>query len=82
VKILPVTLFKKLVLAFRQPPVKLFRQPPVILKIVPKAGLENMYCTQEKLTNEREGKPEQKFDAAFRTIFRISKCFQRRHSKT
>jgi hypothetical protein len=31
----------------------------------------------KKLTNERKGKPEQKFDAAFGTIFRISKSFQR-----
>jgi hypothetical protein len=30
-----------------------------------------------KSTNEREGKPEQKFDAAFETNFRIVKCFQR-----
>ncbi len=26
---------------------------------------------------ESEGKPEQKFDAAFGTIFRISKCLQK-----
>ncbi len=28
------------------------------------------------MTNERKGKPEQKFDAAFGTIFRISKTFK------
>jgi hypothetical protein len=33
-----------------------------MLKIVPKAGYE---CTQEKIINERKGKPEQKFDAAY-----------------
>jgi hypothetical protein len=31
----------------------------------------------KKLTNESKGKPEQKFDAAFGTTFRISKRFQR-----
>jgi hypothetical protein len=46
----------------------------MILKIVPKPGYE---CTLEKFTNESKGKPEQKFDAAFGTTFRISKCFQR-----
>jgi hypothetical protein len=45
----------------------LFRKQLNILKIVPKAGYE---CTLEKTTNESEGKPEQKFDTAFRTIFR------------
>jgi hypothetical protein len=39
----------------------------VILKIVPKAG----YYTG-KSTNESKGKPEQKFDAAFGTNFRIT----------
>jgi hypothetical protein len=33
------------------------------------------------LTNESEGKPEQKFDAAYGTILRISKCFQRSKQK-
>jgi len=52
----------------------LFRSPPVILKIVLKAGYE---CTLEKITNESKGKSEQKFNAAYGTICRISKCFQR-----
>ncbi len=34
-----------------------------------------------KLTNENEGKPKQEFDAAFETIFRISKFFQRSKQK-
>ncbi len=46
----------------------------MILKIFPKAGHE---CTLEKVNNDDEGKPEQKFDAAFRIVFRINKCFQR-----
>jgi hypothetical protein len=50
----------------------------VTLKIVQKAGYE---CTPEKLTNESKRKPEQKFDAAFGTTFRISKCFQRSKQK-
>jgi hypothetical protein len=52
----------------------------VILTIVPKDGYE---WTLEKLksTNETEGNPEQKFDAAFGTIFRISKHFQRSKQK-
>jgi hypothetical protein len=50
----------------------------VILKIVPKACLE---CSLEKSTSEREGKPVQKFDAAFRTILRISQYFQRSKQK-
>ncbi len=32
-------------------------------------------------TNESKGQPEQKFDAAFETIFRISKYFQRSKQK-
>ncbi len=41
----------------------------MILKI----DLETSYeCTLEKIDNEREGKPEQKFDAAFGAIFRIN----------
>ncbi len=31
-----------------------------------------MYGTQEKSTNKSKGKPEQKLDAAYGTIFRIS----------
>ncbi len=34
-----------------------------------------------KSTDEREGKPKQKFDATFRTILRISKFSQRRKTK-
>jgi hypothetical protein len=33
------------------------------------------------LSEESKGKPEQKFDAAFGTTFRISKCFQRSKQK-
>jgi len=64
--ILQVTLFRKLV--------PTFRQPPVILKIDPKAGTNEQW---RKSTNERQGKPEQKFDVAFGTVFRISIFFQR-----
>jgi hypothetical protein len=35
----------------------------------------------KKSTKESEGKPEQNFDAAFGTIFRINKCFQRSKEK-
>jgi hypothetical protein len=35
----------------------------------------------KKLTSENKGKPEQKFDAAFGTIFGIFKCFQRSKQK-
>jgi hypothetical protein len=35
----------------------------------------------KKSTNESEGKPGQKFDAAFRTIFRIEKYIQRSKQK-
>jgi hypothetical protein len=38
-------------------------------------------CTGKKSTNESKGKLEQKFDAAYGTIFRISKCFQRSNEK-
>jgi hypothetical protein len=37
--------------------------------------------TRKKLTNENKGKPEQKFDAAFRTILKIRKCLQRSKQK-
>ncbi len=37
----------------------------------------------KKLTNESKGKPEQKFDAAFGTTFRISNClFSKKQAKT
>jgi hypothetical protein len=35
----------------------------------------------KKSTNESKEKPKQKFDAAYGTILRISKCFQRRNQK-
>ncbi len=38
-------------------------------------------CTLKKIDKWGEGKPEQKFDAAFRTISRISKRFQRSNNK-
>jgi hypothetical protein len=44
-------------------PKKLFREPAITVH-------------KRKSTNENEGKPEQKFDAAFGTNFRINKCFQ------
>jgi hypothetical protein len=40
-----------------------------------KAGIESTMYTGENRTNEREGKPELKFDAVFGTILRISKYF-------
>jgi hypothetical protein len=47
----------------------------VILKIVLKASQE--YCIHwRKSTNEREGKPEQKFNAAFGTILTIKSVFK------
>jgi hypothetical protein len=39
-------------------------------KILPKAGHLNVYWRNS--TNESEGKPEQIFDAAYGTVFRIS----------
>jgi hypothetical protein len=37
----------------------------------------------KKSINKSEGKPEQKFDVAFETIFRISECmFSKKHAKT
>jgi hypothetical protein len=36
--------------------------------------------TRKKSTNERKGKPEQKFDAAFGTMFRLGKRFQAKTS--
>jgi hypothetical protein len=40
-----------------------------------------MYTGKNELMRGREGKPEQKFDAAFGTVFRITKCFQRSKQK-
>jgi hypothetical protein len=58
----------------------LFHNPLVILKIGLKAGYErNVHW--KKFTSESKEKPEHKFDAAFGTIFRISKCFQRIRQK-
>jgi hypothetical protein len=34
-----------------------------------------------KINQSEQGKPEQKFDAAFGTLFRISECFQRSKQK-
>jgi hypothetical protein len=55
-------------------PLKVVKKPACDSEIVPKAGYE---CAKEKLTNGSQGKPEQKFDAAFGTTFRISKCSKR-----
>jgi hypothetical protein len=44
----------------------LFRKPPLILKIVRKPAMK---VHRKKSTKENEGKPEQKFDVAFGTIF-------------
>jgi hypothetical protein len=41
-----------------------------------------MNVNRRKLTNEREGKPEQKIDAAFETICRISKFFSKKQTGT
>jgi hypothetical protein len=49
----------------------------VILKIVRKLAMN----AQKNSTSESKGKPEQKFDAALGTIFRISNCFQRNKQK-
>jgi hypothetical protein len=70
VKFLPITIFRGacadfLIAAWSQPvcdPEKLFRKPA---KKVHK----------NKSTNESRGKPEQKFDEAFGTTFRMSKCY-------
>jgi hypothetical protein len=35
----------------------------------------------KKLTNESKEKPEHKFDAAFGTVFGVSKCLQRSKQK-
>jgi hypothetical protein len=45
----------------------------VILKIGPNAGYD---CTLEKSTNGSTGKPEQEFDAAYGTNFRMSNVFK------
>jgi hypothetical protein len=76
VKILPVTLFRWFVPAVRKPPLtlKVVRKPPVFLKLFRKPRMNEHWRNS---TNESEGMPEQKFDAAYRTIFRISKCFKR-----
>jgi hypothetical protein len=50
-KILPVTLFRELVPAFRYPRVilKVDRKPPVILEIFPKAGHERTCITPKNI---------------------------------
>jgi hypothetical protein len=53
--------------------------PPVILKIVSKAIYECVHWI--KSTNEKEGKPEQKSEVAFGTIFGVGQCFQRSKQK-
>ncbi len=53
---------------------KVVRRPPVILNLFQKPAM-NVHC--QTLTNCSEGKLEQKLNAAFKTIFRNSKCFQR-----
>ncbi len=40
-----------------------------------------MNVNWKKSTNKSKEKPEQKFDAAFGTIIRINKCFQRNKYK-
>ncbi len=60
-------------------------QPTVTLKVVPQAGYD-MYMHCRKFTNDREGKPEQNeqklcIDAAFETVFKISKYFQKKQQK-
>jgi hypothetical protein len=68
-----------------------FQKPPVTLKAVPKATVCPKNCSvslpwvaleKSKSTNERGGKPEWKFDAAFGTILRISKVFSKRPTDT
>jgi hypothetical protein len=57
----------------------------LFIKFSPKTdcGSENFSDSQHlhvhlrKSTNESKGKVEQKFDAAFRTIFILRKCFKR-----
>jgi hypothetical protein len=49
----------------------------VTLKVVPKAACDFENCSYVRWrnsTNESEGKPEQKFDQAYRTIVRNSIC--------
>jgi hypothetical protein len=51
----------------------------VILKIVPKAGHDVHWRNS---TNESEGTPEQKFNAAYGTVFRISVSKEARRNFT
>jgi hypothetical protein len=44
------------------------RDPEIVSKVTHEFILEK--------TSDREGKSEQKFDDAFRTMFRIIKCFK------
>jgi hypothetical protein len=79
-KLLLVTLFTKLVLAFRK--------PPVTPKVVLKAACDSEKCSESRLwrvlymrkstaKDSRNGN----FYAAFGTTFRISKCSQRSMQK-
>ncbi len=54
---------------------KLFRKLPVILKRVPKASYD--IYTGENWPRTAKESWNWKYDAAFRTIFRVSNCFQR-----
>ena len=72
VKIFPVALFRKLVPAFRK--------PPVTLRNFPKAAYDSENCSSamnRESTNESEGKPERKCDAAHGTSCKLNKDFQR-----
>jgi hypothetical protein len=70
-EIIAEPLYRKLVLAFRK--------PPVILKIVPKAGYD-MHIEENPSMREREGR-NRNSGVPFTIIFRISKCFQRSKQK-
>jgi hypothetical protein len=67
VKILPINLFMELVPAFRWPPVSCDFNS--ILKAILRKPAMDVHWRES--TNESEGKPEQKFDVAFVTIFVI-----------
>ncbi len=53
----------------------------MILKIVLMPAMKVQYVHWSKSANESDGKPEQKLDAAFGTICRISKCFLQEASR-
>jgi hypothetical protein len=58
---------------------KVDSKPPVILKIVPKADFD-LYSGENQPMTEKESL-KRNYDASLRTIFRISKCFQRSKQK-